>query len=111
MKLNHKRICECAKMNDNDDQFDTIEKLTAWAIWQDIDFYSFTKKETIATIEINLPYILQALNLNAKAFADEMGEFGYDIVITKGVGRYADKNKMQFFLQRKEYKTLPFVAK
>jgi len=80
-KLNHKDIILYSKANEN--AWTSIEQSTAFTIYKDIDFYEFCEKTTLATIKIDLPLLIEKLGLNAKAFADELFKYGYDIFIAE----------------------------
>jgi len=77
--LNMKDIVTYAKLNEN--AWSSIEQSTAYLIYQRIDFFEFCEKLTLSTIKIDIPYLIEKLNLNAKKFADELFKYGYDIFI------------------------------
>ena len=80
-KLNHKNIILYAKANEG--AWLSIEQSTAFQIYKDIDFYEFCEKTTLATVKIDLPKLIEKLNLNAKKFADELFKYGYDIFVDR----------------------------
>ena len=83
--LHINEIITYAKLNEN--AWANIEQSTAFTIYKQIDFYEFCEKTTLATIKIDLPKLIEKLNLNAKVFADEMFKYGYDIFVTKTAKR------------------------
>lgn len=72
-------IITYAKLNEN--TWSCLEQSTAFTVYKQIDFYEFCEKTTLATIKIDLPKLIEKLNLNAKVFADEMFKYGYDIFV------------------------------
>ena len=79
MKFNIDDISFYAKANEN--AWQSIEQSTAFLLFQRIDFYEFCEKTILATIKIDLPKLIEKLDLNAKRFADEMFKYGYDIFV------------------------------
>jgi|GEM_PF-3741620 len=67
----------------NTDTWTCIEEATAFTIYKDIDYYEFCENTTLATVEIDLPKLIEKLNLNAKKFADEMFKYDYDIMVAE----------------------------
>lgn len=93
--LNISDILFYAKANEN--AWSSIEESTAFTIYKDIDFYEFCEQTTLATIKIDLPTLIEKLNLNAKIFADELFKYGYDIFVAE-LGSIGQKE--QFFLTK-----------
>ena len=93
--LNANEIIFYAKANEN--AWESIEQSTAFTIFQRIDFYEFCEKTTLATIKIDLPKLIEKLNLNAKRFADELFKYGYDIFMAE-LGQVGKKE--QYFLTK-----------
>jgi len=67
----------------NESVWSNIEESAAFTIYKDIDFYEFCEKTTLATVKIDLPKLIEKLNLNAKKFADELFKYGYDIFVDR----------------------------
>ena len=90
-RLNHRKIIFTAL---NNSAFDTIEEKTAFTINQSIDLYEFMTKQPLRLYQIDLPLLVNELQLNVKKFVDQIYQYGFDIVPMRGTLRNS------LFLQR-----------
>ena len=90
-RLNHRKIILTVL---NNSAFDTIEEKTAFTIYQSIELYEFTTKQPLRLYQIDLPLLVNELQLDVKKFVDQIYKYGFDIVPMRGTLRNS------LFLQR-----------
>ena len=91
-RLNHRDIIFYSK---NNTAFQTPEEETAFTIYKTIDMYEFHAENPPKQYQIDLPLLVNELELTVRKFANEMYKYGFEIVPMQGTLRNL------FFLQRK----------